>query len=434
MLIEIKADTRIIGSKVDDVKADTGALLSEVAELGERHAASSQKTLAAVADVGAHAQAGVQQTKQVKVAVAQLDAKMEAGQAQVLTAISTIATGAKLPARISNLPRVCTHFTPREFVMQQLSDAYTTTAAAGIDVPIVALTGIAGSGKSELAKQFALRDFSRPTRKVAATSAGAAASATSKDEEKRVCWFLNAESDESLLRSYRALCSAFKLEWKAEPEETEAQTLARMSHDWQEKIRVGGYDALLLFDNVVTFAALQPFLPNEAGSRVRVLITSLNDALLTTNAARGHVALSLNKGLSDEEAISLLQSTSCISDAAARSDQLSLVTELDHLPLAISTAGLYIAAIRQPKRGRGAAASAASQYDAAAFLKDLRTRSSDLLNSWAASRITKSANLMHSKWPLNDPRRVSAACSTIARCSIRKRCRTICLSNCSSKL
>jgi hypothetical protein len=305
---------------------------------------------------------------------------------------------------------------------------------------VVALTGIAGSGKSEIAKQFALRDF---TREQAASSTAASASAASAaastkppavEEEKRVCWFLNAESEESLLRSFRALCSAFKLEWKAEPEESESQTLARMSHDWQEKIRVGGYDALLLFDNAVTFAALQPFLPNEAGLRVRVLVTSLNDALLMSNAARGHFAISLNKGLSDDEAISLLQSTSGISDAAARADQLSLVTELDRLPLAISTAGLYIAAIRQPKRGRGAAASAASQYDAAAFLKDLRTRSSDLLNSWAASRITKSANLMHSKWPLNDPRRVSAACSTIARCSIRKRCRTICLSNCSSKL
>jgi hypothetical protein len=89
-----------------------------------------------------------------------------------------------------------------------------------------------------------MRDFRREqSASPVATSASAAASASSAtklpavEEAKRVCWFLNAESDESLLHSYRALSSAFKLEWKAEPEETEAQTLARMSHDWKERIR-----------------------------------------------------------------------------------------------------------------------------------------------------------------------------------------------------
>ncbi len=75
-----------------------------------------------------------------------------------LTALQTGATVAqtKLPPRISNLNKVCAHFTPREGISKQISDAFADAAERGIAFPEVALMGIAGSGKSEIAKHFAL--------------------------------------------------------------------------------------------------------------------------------------------------------------------------------------------------------------------------------------------------------------------------------------
>jgi len=377
ILVEIQAASGL-SSQVADVKVD--ALSGQVDALSEQQAASSKKAMTAVANVDIRVQESVQQNKQVKVAVKQVDAKadvivsgqvqLQAGQREILQALNVANT--KIPNRFSNLPRICAHFTPRERIMAAVATHYDKAAESGVSVPVVALTGIAGSGKSEVAKQFALRDFERPD----------AIAPKEGEESKRICWFLNSESSESLLRSYRKLCASFRIEWKAEPDETEAQTLERISLDLQDRLR--SYDTLLLFDNARSFESIEPFLPRQAGLRVRVLVTSLNDALLVHSPARGHFAVSLNKGLAEDEALSLLQITSGISTSEAKAGQLELVKELEFLPLAISTAGLYIAAERLPKRGRGVVSPSAASYDATAYLKELRARSVDLLNSDAS--------------------------------------------------
>ncbi len=67
-------------------------------------------------------------------------------------------------------------------------------------------------------------------------------------------------------------------------------------------------------------------------------------------------SFSFDKGLTIDEAMLLLERTSGIHTAAAgtpaRQSQEQLVTELDRLPLAVSTAGLVIAYQRQASTRR----------------------------------------------------------------------------------
>jgi len=60
---------------------------------------------------------------------------------------------------VSNLDGVCSHFTPRPAVLEQVRSAFAQAATLRLPLVTVALTGIAGCGKSEMAKRFGLEEL-----------------------------------------------------------------------------------------------------------------------------------------------------------------------------------------------------------------------------------------------------------------------------------
>ncbi len=110
----------------------------------------------------------------------------------------------------------------------------------------------------------------------------------------RVCWLLNCESGESLLRGYKQLATALGIVVKGDEGgaaaggaataggkggESEAQLISRLQQEITDKLQQCS-SALLIFDNATSLAALHPFLPlPAAGPRCRCILTSLNGSI-----------------------------------------------------------------------------------------------------------------------------------------------------------
>jgi tetratricopeptide (TPR) repeat protein len=196
---------------------------------------------------------------------------------------------------------------------------------------ICAITGLAGCGKSELAKVYA-KEYGQDL----------------PDGTRILRWRLdpttketkNQLSQASYQQSYSLLLQNFNLNESkshdAEMPEEIHQRLNRLL--WQ---KIDEYSRwIIIFDNAGSSKDIKRYIPpQDLVLHGQILITSQKTQFLSKNKAANFD--SVNQGLYPDQAIELLQ---VMSDRKDEDDETSreLVKALDYSPLAIRVAGLYI--------------------------------------------------------------------------------------------
>jgi len=303
----------------------------------------------------------------------------------------------------------CRCSVPRPQWHTQLKNDFAAAASSGASAAVVALTGLPGAGKTELALQFAREDT------------------PAQPERQLVSWVFSSTSNPAaLLHSYGALCAALSLSVSrpAAGRESEAAYVARMRAALETLLLQGKYELVLVFSDVAAFATVQPYIPlltassAEAGSGqaqgllVRTLLTSSDESVLSTAIAEAssassssvsrYFAHSLSNGMEEGEALALLSSAISSSESPFQEegapgggcpshprshtssnsreglvdtdiDAVSLVRALSCLPLGVLVAGRMIAARRSASKEAAANGSDDSTYGARELLHDLQS-------------------------------------------------------------
>jgi tetratricopeptide (TPR) repeat protein len=185
-------------------------------------------------------------------------------------------------------------FTGREGLLEELHQALTRGAA-------VALTGLGGIGKTQLALEYAYRHR----------------------DEYRVVWWVRAEDGATLAADYAGLAAALGL---AEREAREQAVVVAAVRLWLEQ----NTGWLLVFDNAGSRAAVRDYVPQGQGA---VIITSREPVWSGVATPLGLAVLA------PEEAVAFLCKRTGDTDAAAAA---SLAEVLGRLPLALEQAAAYI--------------------------------------------------------------------------------------------
>lgn len=235
----------------------------------------------------------------------------------------------KMPTRpvpfppVWNVPyRYSFFFTGREHVVEELFTTFNSTHSSGL-IPIQALSGLGGLGKTQTAVEYAYRY---------------------RQHYETVLW-MNAETEETLLVSFRTAAELLKR--PAAHLQNKLGLLASMQ-EWFRNTT----DWLLILDNADDITWMEPFLPQAASGHL----------LLTTRAtALAHVAqpLRLAPLIPDDGALYLLRRagyipwTGQLSDTQPSSAKAAreLSRLMDGLPLALEQAGAYIEATGRGVRG-----------------------------------------------------------------------------------
>jgi tetratricopeptide (TPR) repeat protein len=185
-------------------------------------------------------------------------------------------------------------FTGREGLLEELHRALTPGAA-------VALTGLGGIGKTQLALEYAYRHR----------------------DEYRVVWWARADDTATLAADYAGLAGELGL---AEREAKEQAVVNAAVHRWLEQ----NTGWLLVFDNAGSRAAVEDYVPQGRGA---VIVTSREPVWSGVATPFGLAVLAL------EEAVAFLCKRTGDTDAAAAS---ALAEVLGRLPLALEQAAAYI--------------------------------------------------------------------------------------------
>jgi tetratricopeptide (TPR) repeat protein len=185
-------------------------------------------------------------------------------------------------------------FIGREGLLEELQQALTSSAA-------VALTGMGGIGKTQLALEYAYRH---------------------RDEYRSV-WWVRAEDEATLAADYAGLAAALGM---AEREAKEQAVLVAAVRLWLEQN--AGW--LLVFDNAGSRAAVRDYVPLGRGA---VIITSREPVWSGVATPFGLEVLA------SEEAVAFLCKRTGDTDAAAAT---ALSETLGRLPLALEQAAAYI--------------------------------------------------------------------------------------------
>jgi tetratricopeptide (TPR) repeat protein len=206
-----------------------------------------------------------------------------------------------LPA-VWNVPhRRNPHFTGREKLLDVI---HASLSSGQRTVLTLAITGLGGVGKTQLALEYAYRH----------------------NEEYRVVWWIRSEQPSTLADDFAALAVALQLPQGRAQDQSLAVDAARR---WLEESR--GW--LLVLDNADDPAALSAYLPRRGGGHV----------LITSRATSwGELGASVSVDVfSRKESVQFLceRTGSRGREAAAR-----LAEELGHLPLAIAQAAAYMEA------------------------------------------------------------------------------------------
>ncbi len=212
------------------------------------------------------------------------------------------------------------NFSGRDALLEKVQQ---TLAAAPMHV--VALTGLSGIGKTQLAIEFAF------------LSAHAYS----------LVWWVRAEEPTKLAADFAALANELDLPQKAEQDERKIIAAVR---DWLER---SPDNWLLIFDHAPDAAAVKSYLPQS--STGHVLITSRNPTWR-------RIAVQLDVDvLAREESVEFLLARTGQEDRRAAAE---LAEELGDLPLALEQAAAYIETMEKPL---------------ADYLRLFRTRQKDLL-------------------------------------------------------
>jgi Tetratricopeptide repeat/TIR domain len=185
-------------------------------------------------------------------------------------------------------------FTGREGLLEELHQALTRGAA-------VALTGLGGIGKTQLALEYAYRHR----------------------DEYRVVWWVRAEDGATLAAEYAGLATALGL---AEREAKEQAVVVAAVRLWLEQ----NTGWLLVFDNAGSRATVRDYVPQGRGA---VIITSREPVWSGVATPLGLAVLA------PEEAVAFLSKRTGDPDAAAGA---ALAEALGRLPLALEQAAAYI--------------------------------------------------------------------------------------------
>jgi tetratricopeptide (TPR) repeat protein len=224
----------------------------------------------------------------------------------------------------SNLTGLVDHFKPKR--LEELREKINQLRQKTPDLILCAITGVAGCGKSELAKAYTLELY------------------------KSLCvftWRLDPDPDSSDNKSnsaalykgaYSKLLYNFGVqESKAYDHETPEQIHQRtLLILWK---RISQYrEWVLIFDNAGTYDDIKQYLPIDLSIQGLIIITSQNSYFLKRNIEAN---FSINQGLDQNEAIQLLKELSKRQEET-EIVSLNVVKDLDFSPLAIRIAGCYI--------------------------------------------------------------------------------------------
>ncbi|MBS4171554.1 tetratricopeptide repeat protein [Neochlamydia sp. AcF95] len=205
---------------------------------------------------------------------------------------------AYLEAR-SNLTLPNEYFTGREADLVALEE----TLTQGKPLVLAAQVGLGGVGKTQLALQYAYRAA----------------------PQYSLIWWLNGESETTLIQSYASLAEKLQI-YLTEEEEKEDKALVKKVHHWLKE----NPGWLLIFDDAENATTLNSWLPESGG---HLLITSRKP-----NWPNAQVfTLGVFKR---EESIELILKITHLEDQKAEAGKLADL--LQNLPLAVSQAAFYI--------------------------------------------------------------------------------------------
>jgi hypothetical protein len=216
-----------------------------------------------------------------------------------------------------NIPyRYTPFFTGRDQVVEELFRNFITAPASGI-IPIQALTGLGGLGKTQTAVAYAFRY---------------------RKQYQSVLW-IKAETEEDLVTGFTSIAKLLALpDTNLQQRESVLESIQR----WLSDVT----DWLLIFDNVVNLTLIEAFLPRKL----------LNGHILLTTRAIAMNGLAQPLVLHPLEpkdgALCILRRANYIGwnadltnpsvSASARSAALNLSELMGGLPLALEQAGAYI--------------------------------------------------------------------------------------------
>ncbi len=198
--------------------------------------------------------------------------------------------------RIWNVPARNPNFAGRDAELDRLRE---TLSAPGVAVAVLAISGLSGVGKSQLAIEHAWR----------------------RTTDYDLVWWVPAEELVSVPRSLGSLAERLGLRT-----DDSAEVVEVLHHELRQRDRW-----LVIFDNADEPAALAPYLPTGGGGQV--LITSPNPAW------RARAATLEMDVLAPTDAVALLLRRTGRDDERAAA---SIAHELGYLPLALDQAAAYL--------------------------------------------------------------------------------------------
>ena len=223
----------------------------------------------------------------------------------------------------NNLMPVVTHFKPKK--LDDLKARILILKNTNPQTTVCAITGIAGCGKSELAKAYGWEH---------------------SNSSETFRWRLDSEPDEtqdtaskkSYFQAYSRLVEnfgfTFRKEFDSETPELLHQRL--ISAVWKKISQYSSW--IVIFDDAASYADIERYLPLEPQIKGQILVTTRSPLFFTGNEDAN---FSINDGLDPAEAVQLLKETS------HRHNENStiiadLAQKLDYSPLGIRIAGSYI--------------------------------------------------------------------------------------------
>lgn len=220
--------------------------------------------------------------------------------------------GAPFP-KVWNVPRRHNaFFTGRAAVLQQLATDF--QVEHGVEaVPLQAITGLAGMGKTQTAAEYAYRF---------------------RENYRRVLW-VHAQTRESLILGFQTIAGLLKL-----PQEhlEDPAVLLQAVKEWFKDER----DWLLIFDNADDFEMVAPYIPVGPG---HVLLTTRESSTIELAQPRELQALQVEDGaLCLLRRAGLLRWNQFLGDISVKLADAArkLADQMNGLPLSLEQAGAYI--------------------------------------------------------------------------------------------
>lgn len=220
---------------------------------------------------------------------------------------------ANKPTKITNVPPPYTHYIESHWIDELENKIADLLANNKASHPIkIAIAGLPGSGKTDLAKYYVHKHFS----------------------ELSLAWVINADTLENLWRNYHLLANELKIE-------NSHKISGEDNQSWHERIcyKVNQYLSehpgwVLIFDNVEQLPEISKFLPACNTQKGTIIFTTQNVNLMDSNHR-----IDISKGLNQRESTQLLYN---ITGLPPDKSAFALAASLDHLPLYLLIAGSII--------------------------------------------------------------------------------------------